>query len=474
MLRWQKIMAKKILAKKKIRKRKVHANPNLTKGEKIAAVVTGVAGAAAITTAVMMAPHSVTIVLRSDSSEFERRVMTMDTTLYKSATTPLADQMQAPLSINPEKFDGFEYTGCTDEDGKPFDINKRNPIATDVTLYYNYKEALSPVAFIEDGKVSLMVNESLSQTVDASKVLPAFTEDHQYDDFTGWTETTPDAVQGVISTADEAVKIYEAQWTPKTFKITYDYDGGSAEGNPETYQYGVGVDAFQDAVKSGYSFDGWYDDSGNKITSIAKDAHDDINLTARYTAIPVAQSYAPSASASNGWSYHAPYTAPASSSDQSNGGSAGGSYQPSGTAGSVAFDTGYNVGLNWGMTQFNIDLWDMAAVDSYWYNEGSGDYAWYDNGDGTRTWRQADSRRHDYYGIADHDNQGGAEVEWASVMYLNINGQSYTLRKLDTIYDDEDGHYGDPSKYGDRAAAEGAVVVFQTCTSTGVEYVLWG
>lgn len=438
-----------------------------TKITKTSAIAIGTALAGIIVSGVVLTtPHTVRIVPQSDSQNFTASTKTMKTTMFKSLSKSLADQ---DSDVLPENVDGFTYTGCTDKDGKPFNINKRNPIVRGTTLHYNYKETLEPVAFVEDNKVSLVRNESVSQTVDASQVIPAFAESHPYDDFTGWTETTPDAVQGVISTADEAVKIYEAQWTPKTFNITYDYDGGYADGNPDTYQYGVGVDAIQDASKSGYTFDGWFDDAGNQVSSIAKDAHDDIHLTARYTAIPVAKSYTPSAN--SGWSY----SAPVSNSNQSNGSSqSSGGFAYWGSAGAISFNTGYSAGLNWGMTQGNVDLPNIAAIDSFSCTETSDESAWSDNADGTRTWGPVNISKYNYYGIADHDNQGGNQAEWASTCYLSIGGQNLTLHKLDMIYDDADGHYGYPEKYEEHAKEIGATAIFQTCTATGVVYVFWG
>lgn len=55
---------------------------------------------------------------------------------------------------------------------------------------------------------------------------------------------------------------------PVQYTITYNLNGGTNnEANPETYNVLYGV-TLQDPVREGYTFDGWTDNSGNKITGI--------------------------------------------------------------------------------------------------------------------------------------------------------------------------------------------------------------
>lgn len=100
-----------------------------------------------------------------------------------------------------------------------------------------------------------------------------------------------------------------AHWTPITYTITYNLDGGTnAEDNPASYTYGTGVTSFATPSKAGYTFKGWYDNadfSGEPVTSISADAHDNITLYAKweynYIYIPTVPSYGVSApKAANG------------------------------------------------------------------------------------------------------------------------------------------------------------------------------
>ena len=66
-----------------------------------------------------------------------------------------------------------------------------------------------------------------------------------------------------ISTDETGNRTYWAKWTINQYTITYDLDGGAAEGNPDTYT--VETDAFtlKNPTRPGYTFTGW---SGTGLT----------------------------------------------------------------------------------------------------------------------------------------------------------------------------------------------------------------
>ena len=74
--------------------------------------------------------------------------------------------------------------------------------------------------------------------------------------FTGWDKTIP----ATMPAGDMTIT---AQWTVNQYTITYDLDGGTAEGNPDTYT--VETDAFtlKNPTRPGYTFTGW---SGTDLT----------------------------------------------------------------------------------------------------------------------------------------------------------------------------------------------------------------
>ena len=78
-----------------------------------------------------------------------------------------------------------------------------------------------------------------------------------------------------------------AKFTPNTYAINYELDGGeNAATNPSEYTYGVGVAGFADATKTEHKFGGWYSDAGftNKVTKITETQTGNITLYAKFTA----------------------------------------------------------------------------------------------------------------------------------------------------------------------------------------------
>ena len=82
--------------------------------------------------------------------------------------------------------------------------------------------------------------------------------------FTGWDKTIP----ATMPAGDMTIT---AQWTVNQYTITYDLDGGTAEGNPDTYT--VETDAFtlKNPTRPGHTFTGW---SGTGLTG-----EDNLTLT---------------------------------------------------------------------------------------------------------------------------------------------------------------------------------------------------
>ena len=68
--------------------------------------------------------------------------------------------------------------------------------------------------------------------------------------FAGWTPEIPAAMPA----EDLTIK---ANWTVNTYTITYDLDGGTAEGNPASYTVESGAITLAEPAKPGYTFTGW-------------------------------------------------------------------------------------------------------------------------------------------------------------------------------------------------------------------------
>jgi len=72
---------------------------------------------------------------------------------------------------------------------------------------------------------------------------------------------------------------------PEVYNITYVVDGG-VHGNPESYTEGSAV-ALTNAMKTGYTFEGWYldEECSEQITEISAEQTGDITLYAKFTKI---------------------------------------------------------------------------------------------------------------------------------------------------------------------------------------------
>ena len=74
--------------------------------------------------------------------------------------------------------------------------------------------------------------------------------------FTGWDKT-------ILATMPAENMTITAQWTANQYAITYDLDGGTAEGNPDTYTVETDTFTLKNPTRPGYTFTGW---SGTGLT----------------------------------------------------------------------------------------------------------------------------------------------------------------------------------------------------------------
>ncbi len=78
-----------------------------------------------------------------------------------------------------------------------------------------------------------------------------------------------------------------AQWTVVEYDITYNLVGGiNDEANPAKYTIETDTITLNDATKTGYTFQGWYDadTGGNQVTQIAAGSTGGKTLYARWSA----------------------------------------------------------------------------------------------------------------------------------------------------------------------------------------------
>lgn len=97
--------------------------------------------------------------------------------------------------------------------------------------------------------------------------------------------TLDDAVFNSLAngtSGDSGTKMVYAKWTPNSFKITYNLDGGNGAGLATSYTYSDNTVKLGTPTKDGYVFEGWYE-GNTKVDSIPARAYGDKTYTARWT-----------------------------------------------------------------------------------------------------------------------------------------------------------------------------------------------
>ena len=103
-------------------------------------------------------------------------------------------------------------------------------------------------------------------------------------DFTGWFDADGNEVTAstVFSTADDVT--LTAQWTAKTFNVTFDAGEGVSDPAAQTVTYGTAYGQLPTVSRDGYTFAGWYDGEEQVTAATVFDGTADVTLTARWTA----------------------------------------------------------------------------------------------------------------------------------------------------------------------------------------------
>jgi uncharacterized repeat protein (TIGR02543 family) len=105
--------------------------------------------------------------------------------------------------------------------------------------------------------------------------------------FAGWyanSGLTGSAVTR-ISTTDTGNKTFYAKWTPATYTVTLNWNGGSGSALT-SYVYGTGAALPVNGTKAGHIFTGWYANSGltgSAVTGISTSDTENKTFYAKWT-----------------------------------------------------------------------------------------------------------------------------------------------------------------------------------------------
>jgi len=220
-----------------------------------------------------------------------------------------------PTATDSEKLkkEGYTFSGWYTSS----DFNSENLITSwasgtlegDVTVYGKFEAVSYTITYdslaTDWNWVSGFTEYPLSYTAAQSVTLPAsgkLTKD--YYNFEGWyfdSAFTQSASSGWSAGKTGNVTLY-AKWIPVDYTIEYQLNGNDGEEieNPNTVtSYNVttaGPITLASAVRQGYNFEGWYNESGEKITSITpgtgtNQAHVSMQLKASWIPISYTITY---------------------------------------------------------------------------------------------------------------------------------------------------------------------------------------
>lgn len=123
-------------------------------------------------------------------------------------------------------------------------------------------------------------------TTTASYTVCSTTPTKDYYDFAGWNDGTSTYNAGATGYNLASSTTFTAQWTPTTYDITYELDGGTNDGdNPATYNVTTETITLEAPTRDHDRFDGWFTDDGvwsDEVTEIPLGSHGDITLYAKW------------------------------------------------------------------------------------------------------------------------------------------------------------------------------------------------
>jgi uncharacterized repeat protein (TIGR02543 family) len=154
---------------------------------------------------------------------------------------------------------GYTFTGWTDQSGNAFSAS--SPFTVTVTSYLLYAgwQAINySITYASAGGSSTPTQASLNYG-DTFTLANGITRTGY--DFAGWSDGNLILGSGATYTVGLNNVTLTAQWNPKVYTVTYDWNGGTGTAvTPVSYTVGttgITLSGVTDHVKDGYQFGGW-------------------------------------------------------------------------------------------------------------------------------------------------------------------------------------------------------------------------
>ncbi len=198
-------------------------------------------------------------------------------TVLKTATADYGSVITAPAS--PVKTATAQYSYAF----TGWDKAVPSTLTNNITFTAQYSQTVNQytVTFNSQGGTAV-ASQNISYGSKATLPSPAPTRENYI--FGGWYKeaSCTNAWDFATDAVTGATTLY-AKWTAVIYTVTYNLDGGTNHAdNPANYTVETAAVTLQNPTKTGYSFVGWENESGNPVTVIAGGSAGDIALYAKW------------------------------------------------------------------------------------------------------------------------------------------------------------------------------------------------
>ena len=236
------------------------------------------------TSAKVVFPTGYTVAYNDASGLYEygpiEYTITYENVTGATNTNPTTYTVEDAITLAAATKDGYTFDGWKDAEG-----NTVTSIAAgttgDITLTAAWTVIDYNITYNLDGGTNAEENPA-TYTVENAVTFAAPTKAGYT--FKGWVDANGDPITGIAAGTIGDVEV-TATWEIIKYTITYDPEGGTTDPSI-VVEYTVNDTVpLSTPTKPGYTFDGWVDAEGNKITEIPAGTTGDINLTATWTPI---------------------------------------------------------------------------------------------------------------------------------------------------------------------------------------------
>ena len=182
---------------------------------------------------------------------------------------------------------GYTFKGWYD--GKTKVETAEYTITCDLEFTAEWTANIYTVKFDANGGSDKPYSQAFTYDVEQALTANTFTRDGYT--FAGWNTqldgkgtsyTDMAKVKNLANEDGKEVTLY-AVWTIVPYTITYNLNGGTnASSNPTGYTVETDTITLANATKNDYTFLGWYDENGDKVTQITKGTTGNITLYAKW------------------------------------------------------------------------------------------------------------------------------------------------------------------------------------------------